>query len=219
MEEPIAIQTLHLVAEEAWRRLRFEFPELTATAKYLQDEPYMICEIPKDDHAVDAWVFRTLFIEKGSHKLGHSAMRGKLTPKKVGLDSETSFLVIRGVTKDGINGDDEQMSFKCIEFMLNVDHQVTDGIGVRLLLNLYLDLFRLSLSDKSEKQPKNELDWGASAENLATPWVAVMDEGQILSGEEYIKLVEANRDFMFNKLVSRKFRSLGQSYTSEMKYS
>ena len=196
-KESISSGVLCAIARNAWRRLRFENPQIVVQAEYVGDQAYMTYEIPKDELAIDAWLSKTLFLVQSTCELGFSALHELLLQKKIGLHCEPSFLLLNTIEN---KGGDKNATFKRVEFMLNVDHQVTDGIGIRILLDLYLSILAESLSGPKDIL-NQELDWRSSAENLSTSWVTVMNGAQEVSGTEYEKLMQLNQDFMFNKLV------------------
>ena len=192
-------EALTAAAESAWRQLRFKHPQLVARAAYLAGEAYMFCEIPEKHREVDAWVSQTISVGQSVQKLGFPALREKLLERKGGLDSEASFLLLNVIRdQGGCEGEDAAM---CVEFVFNVDHQVTDGIGIRILLSRYLSLLAGALS-RSQSLLDREFEWRCSAENLSVPWVAVMNDKQEVSGVEYERLVKSNQSFMFQQLAS-----------------
>jgi len=84
--------------------------------------------------------------------------------------------------------------------MLNVDHQVTDGIGIRIILGRYLASLAAAL-DRQDDFTDERIDWRESWKNMSPAWVSIMNEEQLLSGPGYERIAEMNRDIIFNKLV------------------
>jgi hypothetical protein len=82
--------------------------------------------------------------------------------KKRGRESEQVFLLLHFM-------EESEHLVERVAFILNADHQITDGIGIRILLGRFLALLAesLSLPHVLEKQ----LDWYQSVNNLSPPYV------------------------------------------------
>jgi hypothetical protein len=195
LEESVTPYTLSLAARLAWRRLRFEVPELVISAGYGTDgKAYVRYVVPKDDDEVDRWVDRTARIEHRQAELGFEELYDRLLQMKGGLDSEQAFLFVHG----GVgNGQFEDL--KSVDFILNFDHQITDGIGARILTGHFLSLLASALS--SPEALNDATNWEESVKNLSKPWIGMMNEEEVLSGPDYEKTLQSNRKFIFNKMV------------------
>ena len=200
LESPARSLAVTTAAKAAWRRLRFEVPELTVSAVYGEDESaYMLYEVPQSDEDVQRWLESTTFFECGKHCVGFEELLEKIRGEKRGHDSEQVFLFLRSVSEDG--GE----LVKTVDFMLNADHQITDGIGIRVILSRFLALLAQVLS--VPHAAKEALDWQESVTNLSSPWIDLMNEEQVFSGPEYESVASANEEVLFQKMVNT-FRSL-----------
>lgn len=185
---------LVVAVKAAWRRLRFEVPELVVSASYgAYGRAYMQYEEPTSAQGVNQWVERTTSINFGKKDLDFQQLLGSIRQEKDGHDSDQAFLLLHSVL-EGV----EDLVGR-IDFILNADHQVVDGISVRILLGRFLTLFAISLS--SPRGDDVDLDWGKSTKNLTPPWIGVVNDDQLLSGPEYQRVAELNKDFMFQKMV------------------
>ena len=183
---------LIMAAKTAWRRLRFEVPELVASAGYGTDgKAYLQYQVPSGDEEVNQWIEHTTSFECRERRLDFQELLESIRLKKEENHSDQVFLLIHPVVEAG---DD---LVKQVDFILNADHQVVDGISIKILLNRFLALLAIS----SSTPPEEDFDWEESTKNLTPPWIDLMDEDQLRSGPEYENAAEANKDFMFQKMV------------------
>jgi len=172
-------------AKAAWRRLRYEVPELGVEA----DQAYMQYRVPSDEHEVNEWILRTTNFEYGDQQFDFRKLLDFTRLKKVDNGADQAFLNL--YCQDGL--------VDRVDFMLNADHQIVDGIGIRILLGRLLDLLAVSLSSPREEIWEN-FRWEESTKNLSPPWIGVMNGDQLISGSEYEERAKANRDFVFEKM-------------------
>jgi hypothetical protein len=185
---------LIVAVKTAWRLLRFEVPELAVSAGYGPDgKAYMQYQEPETEEEVNHWVERTTSFGCGTQGLGFQELLDGIRIKKRVLCSEQMFLMLHPVVEDV--GD----LVNRIDFMLNADHQLTDGIGIRILLHRFLHLLAQSLSGTPACE--EGLNWRESASNLTPSWIGLMNEDQLLCGPEYERVAENNEDFLFQKMV------------------
>jgi hypothetical protein len=206
LETPISEKSFIEAAKSAWQQLRFELPELVASAQYEGDgKAYMRCKIPDDDDEASLWAAQTILVDHEERDLGFEYLRKKVLLAKTGaLESEPAILLFH--PKVRAHGE----LVLSLEFLLNVDHQVTDGIGIRILLGRYLALLAASLA-KHDDLPDLKVNWQESSKHLSPAWSNIMNQEQLTSGPEYERVVESNRDVMFNKLVTTSFLRHRQS--------
>ena len=192
----IAQSSLFSAAKRAWRRLRYDSPELVASGAFDEDgNAAMKYTIPKDNQDVDEWVDQTLLFQHGPQRMRFETLREEIMQMKAGLDSHKAFLFLHG---DSESGDSDVT--KNIDFILNVDHQVTDGIGIRIVLGRYLSLLATELGQRD--LPREVQTWERSFENLSPSWITIMHEEQVLTGTEYERNAELNKDIILHKLAS-----------------
>lgn len=195
LNSPLPNQALVAAATNAWRILRVEVPELVEKGKCNEDgKAFMQYQTPTGEEVED-WIHRTTAFEKGREALDFEGLREKiLRLKKTAVSAETSSLLLYTEL-----GSDEK-SVDRIHVMLNVDHEVTDGIGARILFRKYLDLLAKCL----EVPPgvfEDRIDWAVSARNLSSPWISIMNKEQVTSGPEYEEQVQMNKTMLFEKMV------------------
>jgi hypothetical protein len=176
----------------AWRRLRFEVPEV---GQRVEGEMGMGLVVPGEE-GVRTWVARTAVVEVGEGG-GEGFEGGRervgVLKVKLGAEQEQVFLLVRGEAGE-IDG-----CVKHIQVLLSVDHQSTDGIGSRILLGRFLSLLASALDEPEAFV--GVIKWEQSVENLSPPWIGMMNEEQVFSGEEYEQFAESNREFVFEKMV------------------
>lgn len=193
----------------AWRRFRWEVPEVGIRAVW-EGEEVRMRYLPFGGHGeseveveaeVDRWVGRTLDVEvgrwEGIEEGDSEVMRGRIRRLKVQTDAQyedQAFLCVYG------DEDEYDGQVKHVKLLLNVDHQITDGIGARIMFGKFLTLLAVTLN-----QPEaftGDLDWEESAKNLFSPWILMMNEKQVYSGPDHNRLMESNRQFIFEKMVN-----------------
>jgi len=82
--------------------------------------------------------------------------------------------------------------------MLNVDHQVSDGIGTQMLLGRYLVLLAVYINNPQEL---DSINWTESYRHLSPPWITIMNGEQVLSGDAYIRQAAENQEALLNTMV------------------
>ena len=203
LEHPLPNCTLKSAARNAWRSLRFEIPELVAKGQFQDGKPFMQYETPKDEDEVNKWINRTAFFDQELNDLSFEGQREKLLMRKqaFGLDT-ASLLLYSELDTDFVSR---------FHLMLNMDHEVTDGIGIRILFGKYLSLLAKFLSGSPEV---GEIKWAESSRNLSPPWISIMDEEQVTHGPEYEEMVQMNKTLLLENMVIYLFSYTYQSILS-----
>lgn len=78
-------------------------------------------------------------------------------------------------------------------FLLNVDHVVADGIGVRILAGRWLKLLAEEMGSAAVGNDE--------AKCLPPPWTEVMNRQQTTSGPEFVSAVRRQREFLITDCV------------------
>jgi hypothetical protein len=191
LDTPLSLSALEVAAKRSWQRLRFEVPELGVDATCGEDGvPYLQYQIA-NDQTIAKWTSRTFAFERSHSALEFQKLRDLIISKKRAQDLDMAFLLFRVETA----GDSEVVS---MQLMLNVDHQATDGIGIRIILGKYLNLLASLISDPASGPNYN---WQESHKNLSPPWIAVMNEHQAISGPSYDRASGENRDALLDTMV------------------
>jgi hypothetical protein len=106
-------------AHDAWRRLRFEFPEIVMTAFCREDgEPCMQYMGPKDENEVSEWVNRTAILCHGFQRMSFEELRDRLMHEKSDRFADQVILLLHAQIENGGNG-----LVRRVDFMLNVDRK------------------------------------------------------------------------------------------------
>jgi hypothetical protein len=195
LNTPIPRRTFNASLEHAWRLLRFTIPELgLSTTCGTNGKSYMEYHTVNDEEAQD-WVNRTHACQSGSYKQDFEDLRkGLLTAKHSHVSaSDNAFLLSRAILEDGAE------LLKHTQIMICIDHQISDGIGTRIVFGRFLTLLASSLDTPGST--KNGIHWEDSRHNLAQPWICCMNEHQLISGPEYEATASANRDVILNQMV------------------
>lgn len=204
LEPPLPKPTLKSAVRNAWRKLRFEIPELVAKGQYQDGKPFMQCQIPKDEDEVNEWVNRTAFFDQGLKGISFEGQRKNLLLRKQAFDLETASLLLY------LELDIDEDSVSRFHLMLNMDHEATDGIGTRILFGKYLSLLAKFLSG-SPGVGQGEMEWAESSRNVSPPWISIMDEEQITSGPQYDEMAQMNKTLLLENMVIYVFSSVYQS--------
>ncbi|KAF4610365.1 hypothetical protein G7Y89_g15755 [Cudoniella acicularis] len=187
---PLPAPTLRSAAQNAWLSLRFDVPELEVSAVSGQDNrAYMHYQTPKTSDEANAWPERTAMFEHGKESLDSESLRENILLKK-GENNDPAFLLVYSK----LTGDEVVTDF---HVMLNLDHQITDGIGARILLGKYLSLLVSSLL---KTRVFSSDDWKHSGENLSPPWISILNQDQVTSGPEYGETVAWNKKVLLERM-------------------
>jgi len=196
LESPLPNVTLKSAAKIAWRFLRFEVPELTANGQSDKDgRAFMRYQTTRSEDEVNEWINRTISFHQGRDGLDFEGLREKLLLRKQVFDSDPVSLLLYSELEP------DEGSVSRLHVMLDVDHEVTDGIGTRILFGKYLTLLAKSLSI-SPGVNQDEIDWAGSSQNLSPPWISIMDEEQVTSGPKYEEKVQLNKTMLFENMVT-----------------
>lgn len=187
--------SLECATRDAWRTLRFGVPELGARAVCGEDSNmYFQYQIPKSATEVESWIARTATLRIGNTSHDFHELRKSLLQTKAGRDADNAFILIHCQAEE-----DRSDQIKHVQLVLNVDHQITDGNGIKILLGRYLELLAAALIQPSAE--KREIIWHDSCKNLSTPWIQLVNDEQVIFGSELEEAAAFNRDIMMNKLV------------------
>lgn len=191
---PRARSELKQAAERAWKLLRFEVPELGARAIVQDGEVFLEYRVVDED-GIGEWIGRTLLFHERRGTYEFEALREAISSRK---ESDEQASVLLNFPTQGAGGQ-EQEKIDNIQIILNIDHQITDGIGTRILLGRFLELFSRCIDDSQSVSsgPK----WEDSYKNLTRPWIEMLDTKQKLEGRELEELVERKRDYLYHKIV------------------
>jgi hypothetical protein len=188
-------------ASAAWIYLRWECPELVLSASVDHGAAgghgdgdggrFVEFHVPEDEEEVENWGRRTLIFGSSPESLAFDELRTALCEKK-GDASEPAFLYLHALTSDS------ERNVTKLNFLINMDHLVTDGIGIRILLGKFLRLFTGFLSHSTVRQ---ERDWARCAENLSPAWTLIMNKAQRTSGPDYEEGVSGQVKFLLTDTV------------------
>jgi 15-O-acetyltransferase Tri3 len=195
LRSPILRSTLKFAAESAWQQLRYEVPELALKgACQREGKAYMQYQTPQTQEDVSEWVERTSAFDWGEQRQDFEDLLEKIL-KKRGHNAENVFLFSHVQTSAG-----NFVLVNRVQLMIYVDHQVTDGIGARILLGRYLLLLASSITT-SLNPPEFRFNWEESYNNLSAPWICLMNDNQALSGTKYNENALWNQDILGEQMV------------------
>jgi hypothetical protein len=196
LELAVTRSAFRSAAKSSWLRLRYETPEIAVSAKCEDDgKVYMQAHVPQDDAEAARWCEETLFLEHSRRKLEFRELREKILLGKAGQDSNSTSILLYAIIND--DGD----VVKDVDFILNSEHQITDGIGIRIMLSKYLSVLARNIL-KPTSPRETRVNWEKSFRFLTPPWICFMDEKQVLSGPEYEKAVVWNQQVLLRKMVT-----------------
>lgn len=188
---------LRTAAVRAWRLLRFEVPELGLNVAVQDGEIFLEYRVIGEEGISD-WMSRTFFFNNAGEggKYGFEGLRGDICSRKEGEDMAGVLLDFNGLREEW-NGDLGLIDSMYV--ILNVDHQVSDGIGTRILMGRFLDLFAWCVGDGVEDE--NLLVWEESGKNLSKPWIGMLDGKQKLEGGGFEEVAEKKKIYLYHEIV------------------
>lgn len=190
----ISVSDFHSAAKNAWLLLRYETPDLDVTITRMNaSKPYMHANVLKDQDGASRWCQETLFLENKPREAGFKPMKESLLLIKAHHGSRPTALLLYPI-------DDGSDVVKRFEVMLNAEHQITDGIGIRIVLSKYLSILATVMSTPNGTQGL-EVDWTKPLKPPTTPWICCLNSEQVISGPEYESLVRWNHEVLLEKMV------------------
>jgi hypothetical protein len=128
---PVTLSHLRSATGEFWRRLRFNHPEMAVeTENGKSSYRFLQYRVLNDDTEVIEWVNRTLCVESGLQLSDFGTLRKSIVTWKTESNNvDKAVLLLHEQTESNSHGDITHLGF-----ILNMNHQVTDGIGIRILL-------------------------------------------------------------------------------------
>lgn len=194
LNTPISRGAFSASVRHTWRLLRFKLPELGVSAACgTNGKPFMRYHTIDDEEAQE-WVDRTHSCQGGTHEQDFEHLRKTLLAEKQRHVSDNAFLLARVILENGAE------LLKHTQIMIYVDHQITDGIGTRIIFGKFLALLASSLGTAPDAT-ETDIAWENSRHNLSQPWICCMNEHQLISGPEYEAIAAVNRDVMLNQMV------------------
>ncbi|KAE9380552.1 hypothetical protein N431DRAFT_325122 [Stipitochalara longipes BDJ] len=184
-------EVLNSAIVSAWKKLRFEIPELvlTTSTSTKDGKPYLQYENPRSEDDVDTWVKRTLFFNLEGRSPGFLAIRNKI--REIERERADNVFLFAQAKDDNYN----PKRFGNFQVMIYVDHLITDGVGARILLGHYLSHLASSTATTLNFKP----NWQKNHEQLSPPWISLLNSTQELSGQRYEEGVLRNRDIMIRR--------------------
>jgi hypothetical protein len=184
-------------ARNSWIRLRYETPDIDVTAKMTEEgHAYMYAHVLQNHAEAAQWCRETLFLDNAQQAVGFRALKNKLLQDQAAVEGTSPVSILLVTINDG---DDV---VRKVELILNVVHQITDGIGIRILLSKYLYILAKNALKSDMSQETSMADWGENSKLPTTPWICSLNEDQIFSGPEYEEAVSWNQKLMQEKMVS-----------------
>lgn len=158
VEVPVTLEAFSMAASDAWKGLRNLHPEVAMIARLEGGKGLLQYFPPRDEDAVNTWVQRTLYLEQGA-ELESAAMRKSIQDWKRSSIEIPACVLLRCVAPS------------TVQFVLHADHQITDGVGIRLLLNSYFGLLADALVRKTGEPIEKDIKWNDSRISLTPPWI------------------------------------------------
>lgn len=160
LHDPVSVTKLGSSAQECWCSLRFQFPNIAASLGG-SDELPTLTYTTGTPQEIDQWALRTFFIHSPSH-IDLEQLRTDEGQKKVpSPDGDYCWMhfVPGELADDG--------TVTRFGLLFHMHHSLSDGIGIRIMMNFYLGQLAKALSDS--RSPSEHIQWGNELENLFPP--------------------------------------------------
>ncbi len=175
---PPTLSAFRAAAHRAWWRLRCENPILAARTRVDVDgRTWLECEALEDGWRRKEWVERTVVVKEGKW-IGWEDLRKEF--REGGGEFARLCLGVLGGQSVG--------------FLLNVDHVITDGVGVKILAGMWFQLLASEIGSIA-------VGTGESKMELPPPWTDIMNEHQVTEGHEVECAVRRQREFLMSDCV------------------
>lgn len=193
---PIPRRTFNTRLRDAWRLLRFQVPELGLNAVCSASGKISLQYHDISDEEAQQWVNRTHSCQSGSHEQDFEHLRKTLHAdmEKCGSVADNAFLLSSAISEHGL----ELVTHT--QIMICIDHQISDGIGTRIIFGQFLALLASSLGSGLDTT-ETDIKWEDSHQNLSQPWITCMNEHQLVSGSLYKEAAVHNQDVILDRMV------------------
>jgi hypothetical protein len=197
LSSPVSITMFDEAVELAWLHLKLEVLDIAVTTTIGDDgSSFIQYQSPRDEAEDQAWLKRTMFIEHETSALSFKELKDQIVTRKEVQDTNSAHIFVNSKPDDR-----NSTIVQDCQIMLNVDHQITDGIGTRILFGKFLSCLAKSISEpKREVRDVNR--WTRNGRNLSVPWIEVMNEEQVVSGHDFEKITAENK-VNLSKLVNK----------------
>ncbi|KAH8684788.1 hypothetical protein BGZ60DRAFT_523985 [Tricladium varicosporioides] len=189
----ISLSEVHSTTRHTWLQLRSENPDIGVTTRKTDEgKVYMRPQIFRDDTEADTWCEETFIVEALKQEIGLDALKKKVISRKAQAPLQPVLLWLVAIS----DGDD---MVQRIELMLNMEHQITDGIGIKIVLSKLLSLLATNISTPGTSN-QIRIKWDKSPKVPSTPWIRLLNDDQVLSGPQYERAVVWNREVLLDKM-------------------
>ena len=208
---PYALDNLcvHAAAKKAWWQLRCDHPTIAATWYCDDDGNCWIDCSASESAAAETWSDRTvIFGHSCKYASSFSSLRERANEMRVERRIEDASILYLQALKDGL---DSRVSK--VEFLLNLDHTITDGIGIRILAGKFLRNLARELGrshDQKYSRHQVNFDWKypEKVTDLPLPWTELMNGDQLTAGKSYREAVQRQWNFLMRDCVCKVYNSL-----------
>ena len=193
---------IHAAAKKAWWQVRCENPTIAASWHCDDDgNCWLDCSAP-NSAATRGWVDRTVVVSN-SHEspCNFSMIQGWIDEiKEERRIKDPGLLCLYAIE----NKPDSRLSR--FRIMLNFDHIVTDGIGIRILAGKFLAHFARAIAygddhNHSGDKIKPGSEYPDNIKKPPSPWTDLLNGDQLLGGKSYKDAVQRQCDFLLQDCV------------------
>ncbi len=203
---PLTRHDFMRAAETAWLRLKFQHPEVTMVCrlKGASGDAMTECVLPEDENKANEWAKRSLTFSVG-HKIdGGGHLRVETELRALDINDPVCLRLLTHEVEDS-----ERLSEASYAFC--VDHQCMDGMSAYLVADCFFHIFAAEMESKEHKA----IDWRQCAENLAPPWISIMNDKQLTEGETFDQAVQKSVKMLVDSAVCPVI-ALGVHYTASL---
>lgn len=197
LEYPQLYSNFVLAAKDGWQRLCFNNPELLLSVANASDSPSMLYCTPRNKEEFLQRTGRAVFFDHDGAGFDLQKLRQLILQRReegICVTEQAALLICS-------NPSASNTIVGSLSLILNLDHQITDGIVARILLGNLLSLLAENLSSPPHLDSE-AVDWNKSSRNLSPPWASTLEKDQLVAGPEYDSLVEWNRHILLDKMVT-----------------
>jgi len=166
LHDPVSVTKLGSSAQECWYSLRFQFP-IIASSIGGSDELPTLTYTTGTPQEIDQWARRTFLVHSPS-LIDLEQLRADEGQKKVpSSDGDCVWMHLL----PGELADDGTVSR--FGLLFHMHHSLSDGVGIRIMMNVYLDQLAKALS--GSRSPSEYIQWGNELENLTPPAFSILN--------------------------------------------
>jgi hypothetical protein len=227
LKKSVSEQQLQVAARKTWENLRLQFPEIgtvkavearttneTVKGKTGEKERWLECWVVPNDVAkgmneegltqeaetiLESWQRRTMKVDSGSGWCFEQLREHLICVIRDENSLDAAWCYVRGTSSET----ERQEEITSVNVMLCLQHLITDGIGIRIVMGKFLKILASHLAGEvHHASDVKRIELNGRKEVIAPACVLLMNEEQRTIGLKLEEGVRSNFKFLLEDVVS-----------------